>query len=92
MGLRLAWCQLPGWVGAKCLDAWPGTLQGKLAMACMEYLCVKCGWADFGNAVIRICPLCGGRAVTFFDESPFDELDEPPEPEGPPEPPEEIEP
>lgn len=39
-------------------------------MACMENICEKskCSFQQFSNETIKICPLCGGKVLNFFDE------------------------
>ncbi len=44
-------------------------------MACMEYRCTngRCHWRAMNNDIgPEICPLCGARVISFFDEE-FDE-------------------
>lgn len=39
-------------------------------MACNEVVCrnSKCNFQEFNNTAIKICPLCGDKALNFFDE------------------------
>lgn len=39
-------------------------------MACMENVCTNhaCGWGDFSNETIKVCPQCGSRVINFWDE------------------------
>lgn len=43
-------------------------------MSCMENVCQKwkCPYQQFSNETIKICPLCGGKVLNFFDEYPED--------------------
>lgn len=39
-------------------------------MACMEWQCTnnKCGFYEFNNEEMKMCPRCGDRLIGFFDE------------------------
>lgn len=40
-------------------------------MACLEHQCTVCGWWDADNeGRMHVCPVCGGRVVTTYDEAP----------------------
>lgn len=43
-------------------------------MACLENVCTRhsCGWGQFSNEVIKVCPRCGDRVISFFDEDPYE--------------------
>lgn len=43
-------------------------------MACMENVCdnSKCVFHQFSNETIKVCPLCGGKVLNFFDENPYE--------------------
>jgi len=39
-------------------------------MACLDHNCIVCGWWDASNEPVHVCPECGGRVHTTFDETP----------------------
>jgi predicted nucleic acid-binding Zn-ribbon protein len=46
-------------------------------MACMEHKCTRhgCTYHDFNNETVKVCPLCGSKVISYFDEYPDDSLD-----------------
>lgn len=39
-------------------------------MACRENVCSNhaCGWGQFSNETIKVCPQCGSKVLNFSDE------------------------
>jgi len=45
-------------------------------MACLDHVCVVCGYAWMDNVLAREpCPQCGGRVTNDFDEDVDDRWD-----------------
>lgn len=39
-------------------------------MACMEHQCTnhKCDYFEMNNETVKVCPKCGSKVISFFDE------------------------
>lgn len=37
-------------------------------MACMEHRCTQCDWFEMDNESHKICPKCGAKVISYFDE------------------------
>ena len=37
-------------------------------MACMEHICFKCNWWFMDNTTRKLCPKCGTKIRSYFDE------------------------
>ena len=39
-------------------------------MACVEHECLSavCGWYGATNTTVQVCPQCGGRTLSTYDE------------------------
>lgn len=50
-------------------------------MACLDHVCLECGYAWMDNHRAAWCPKCCGRVTNDFDEPREDHLDNPREPD-----------
>lgn len=37
-------------------------------MSCMEHRCTKCDWFALDNKSHKVCPVCGEKVLSYFDE------------------------